>query len=516
MERLRRPWAAARWLGLLGLALVCFVPHRVEARDGYVRVFTPVARACAGHVLRRATGPNHRAGAARVSEGFLAMLRAAETASRPARKTAEAEGEHPVRPAYERARVVKALFNLPWGERYFVDLYLRLGPCGGFVWWGRVPQAQGPPAHFILTVYKGVCGLKRVDPGWQHVVATIAIGCRMIEVLPVDRYGVYLIREPIPRRKPDCVDLHLSKVEGPGPHVEKAAAVAAEESKLDDCPVSKFAPRVDVLVVYTPGAVEIAQDSETALRAWIHNAAETMNAALEDSHARACIRVVGCRPTAWDPVITKVELLTLIAGTAASPEDDDDPPTPAQLAAEEIHDWRDELSADVVVLVTGDSPEDEANGWSPRLGSCPGARCKVWDVDLGPCSECAYALVNANTIVGSYTMAHELGHHFGCGHESCDYPIAPFALSASLELETETRPPSRTSARGPATPSCARTSHGFPTTRRRWLPTRRSRWAWPTRRTTRASSPPRPRRWRATGDEARGASRTRRAWRALP
>ena len=150
---------------------------------------------------------------------------------------------------------------------------------------------------------------------------------------------------------------------------------------------------VDVMVAYTAGA-RINAGSEdamnTAIRSWVNQS----NEVYRDSDSAVRIRLVGTEEVAYTPSGSYSTDLTRLAGTTDGFMDS-------------IHDSRNALGADIVVLVQADA------------SGC-GIGYTIKD-DVTGVASAAFAVVRDYCADVNYTFTHELGHVMGCCHDA-DHP----------------------------------------------------------------------------------------------
>lgn len=157
--------------------------------------------------------------------------------------------------------------------------------------------------------------------------------------------------------------------------------------------------RFDILVVYTLYARD-AQGGDAAMRALAFQAMDDMNQRLSNSNRYQRVRVVAALPINYGESGVGETDLEMLKGTT-------DP------YMNEVHTWRADVRADLVVLIVDTL---DVGGIAPRSLGTDGTP---------PCSK-GFAVVR-RTAIGGGTFAHELGHTFGNCHSAeeggCSNPI---------------------------------------------------------------------------------------------
>ncbi|MCP4760095.1 MAG: hypothetical protein GY894_07575 [Planctomycetes bacterium] len=146
---------------------------------------------------------------------------------------------------------------------------------------------------------------------------------------------------------------------------------------------------VDVFVAYTDLARANAGSTdamETAIHGWINES----NDVYSDSESAMRIRLVGTDEVVYSESGSFSEHLSRLSGTSDGYMDD-------------VHTWRDDTGADVVMLIVTDSD------------SCGRGYTIKNDVTGSPTG--AFAVVRDYCADVQYSFTHELGHILGCCHD---------------------------------------------------------------------------------------------------
>lgn len=164
---------------------------------------------------------------------------------------------------------------------------------------------------------------------------------------------------------------------------------------------------VDVLFLYTPGAVAFHGGSFAALQASLAGAMDTANFALANSRIPVVLRTVGVEPIAYtgsdDLFVDRVRLAN-----------------PADGFMDGAHMLRDARGADLVSLIV-------ENSFGGGNASLPTSLAELATGNF------AFSANAVNSVLrGNLTLAHELGHNLGGGHERgnlIDPAVGPFEYS---------------------------------------------------------------------------------------
>ncbi len=160
--------------------------------------------------------------------------------------------------------------------------------------------------------------------------------------------------------------------------------------------------RVDVMIVYTPEARNWAEDNAGGIHNLIALAMQRAQEASENSNAQVVFRLVKSAETDYvesGSYTTDLLLLQVL-------EDG---------SMDEVHGWRDDYGADLVVLFE-------------KINDVGGAAYQLADADGEP--ESAFAIVRVQQAHTAYTHAHEMGHLMGCGHRKDHDGPGLFSYSA--------------------------------------------------------------------------------------
>ncbi len=164
---------------------------------------------------------------------------------------------------------------------------------------------------------------------------------------------------------------------------------------------------IDVLALYTPGALAYHGGDAGRLQAHFSAAIETANLALVNSEIAAVFRIVGVQPISYtgsnDLFLDRIRLTN-----------------PSDGFMDSAHTLRNTFGADLVTLLT----EGAQNGGNASLPT------NLTELNSG---NFAFSANNIDAIQpGNLTLAHELGHNLGGGHERgnlIDPAVGPFPYS---------------------------------------------------------------------------------------
>ncbi|MCK5862486.1 MAG: DUF1565 domain-containing protein, partial [Candidatus Hydrogenedentes bacterium] len=156
---------------------------------------------------------------------------------------------------------------------------------------------------------------------------------------------------------------------------------------------------VDVLVVYTPAADLWARTHRTGVDNLLAQSFQRGNDSLEDSDVDLRLRLVHTQPIAYQETEDYISDLFNITFTSDF--------NPFELDSEDfqeqVHDWRDEYGADLVMLL---------NLASVSNSGIAGVSWLLMTEAGGP--EWGFLVVSAEYAEG--TLIHEIGHNLGCHH----------------------------------------------------------------------------------------------------
>jgi len=174
---------------------------------------------------------------------------------------------------------------------------------------------------------------------------------------------------------------------GPSPLPPPASPATQASGAVDD-----DGSLIDILVVYT-AAARTSAGSEAAIRTRIETAISSANASFGNSQIDTRYRLVHTAEVSYSESgfnwNTALDRLT----------------APADGWMDDVHTWRDEYAADLVVLVVGASDTYCGLGWL------------MDSLTLGPSFEAyAFSLV-AQRCLSKRSLAHETGHNLGAHHD---------------------------------------------------------------------------------------------------
>ena len=274
-----------------------------------------------------------------------------------------------------RIKVIPAFFQSPAGVRWSLPLPAgkEVFVSGSFqsfrderdaVWEGDVVDDPYGTASFV-QVNHGLVGRVSLSTGdWYR--------------LRLDRDGNSLLEGL--KRNVITPDLPARVVP---PLVRKSAKAV--------CPMDLQGP-IRILVVYTPAARDYFEKTTEELSAWISLAMSDADRSFEVSKAATRVILADVRPTTYKELNMGTDHLRLIDANDEY--------------LNEIHGWRKDAAADLVVLVTQD-PQD--SGVASQFTND--------DLEATDFASRAFAVVSVRALTGSFVFTHEIGHLMGALHD---------------------------------------------------------------------------------------------------
>lgn len=238
---------------------------------------------------------------------------------------------------------------------------------GEFTWEGVLETDATSRATFAVS-HGALCG-------------TVRIGSRLMR-LTASEGNALAIEEIDERRVPPCRTAvgHRVTSNAPPPPPSSTASSA----------LTLTSATIDVMVVYTPQA-RAGQGGTAAMEALIDLAVLETNQAYQQSQVTQRLRLVH-----------RAELVGYVEAGWSTDLGRIYNPTDGQL--DEVHAWRAQCGADVVVLM------EDQNG-----GAC-GVAFLMGTLDPGFAPN-AFAVVSRTCATGFYSFGHELGHVMGLAHD---------------------------------------------------------------------------------------------------
>lgn len=223
-------------------------------------------------------------------------------------------------------------------------------------------------------------------PADESVVATLTLGPAGLSGSAVASGVAYALAAA----GEDVIVRELPAI-APGPELPARRLAAADAAAAPAVLLTPGAPRIDVLVLYTPAARQ-REGGTAAMEATLANAVAVTNAAFERSAVDAALVTAAIRELPYaESADGLVSDLSALADGG-----------PVYAAVEAL---RVAVGADLVALVVG------------RPTSALG--CGV--AYLGPAPTAIYSVTEATCLVaGQWSFSHEVGHNFGADHAPGD------------------------------------------------------------------------------------------------
>ncbi|MBC8107571.1 MAG: hypothetical protein H7Z14_13350 [Anaerolineae bacterium] len=165
-------------------------------------------------------------------------------------------------------------------------------------------------------------------------------------------------------------------------------------------------PVIDLLVVYTPQSASL-HDGDAKLVALVQDSVDAMNRALQNSEISLSVRLVHAEPIAYSPTNNLFQ-------------DRINLQTNGDSILDSAHALRNQYGADAVALITHGN----------NIGG--GNASLLENLALMNNAQLAFTAIAENSLgAGNYTLAHEIGHIIGAGHErgNPDGARGPFTYS---------------------------------------------------------------------------------------
>lgn len=210
----------------------------------------------------------------------------------------------------------------------------------------------------------------------------------------------YLIEQPLSEVQHEHDDecIHISEHDSLG--IARSPQLRAVPSTLPENPA---AVTVDLLVVYTPAAKAVAVQNGSDMDMMIAQGIQRSNLVLNNSLTNVTLNVVHKQEVAYtetnDPNTDLIRLRNMKDGYA-----------------DEVHALRSRYKADMVVLLLGESSSNVAGAGY------------IMNSEYGNPNS-GFSVMKAKHIAGSYTLIHEVGHNFGCGHHTDTDNIAIYSYA---------------------------------------------------------------------------------------
>ncbi|MFD9794307.1 reprolysin-like metallopeptidase [Streptomyces sp. NPDC059070] len=285
---------------------------------------------------------------------------------------------------------------------------------GTVLWTGRV---AGRPDRPVTLAIDGACG-----DGAPRVAGEVHLGTGRY-VIDADRPGTSTVRE-LPFTRRDLPHDDVVRVD-PAPPPGAVRLAGAREPRPDRpsptlSRAAVTAPVIDLLVGYTPATVRHTTGGAPALDLKVKAAVAGTNTAYSDSTANARINLLGTFTTKeWtggdddpDGIVTALS----------------DPDSPAYHGAFAVdaRAQRGSRGADLLHVLTQFTPEP-GSLYTVGTANAPALPRIVPGAARGAGSDGAAFGAQQSDTLGTYHLAHEIGHNFGLYHDYVTDPVNPAA-----------------------------------------------------------------------------------------
>jgi Metallo-peptidase family M12B Reprolysin-like len=281
----------------------------------------------------------------------------------------------------------------------------------GFVWHGRLEE-DGERSNITLSVVNNTLfGEILRSNGQLFRVRFAEDGLHVIEEIAANKFGPGTRPIEVKVRSPNSPKKKKRRIVQPKagfydpPGYSDTNFIRTSTTRTSTCADS--AEKIDILVVYTPKAKSTA-GGDNAIQSMINLAIRETNDSYRNSLVSQRINLVEAREVPYsgnESVAFAIEPLTRKSDSVM----------------DEIHLWRDELRADIVVLLT-DNENNSSCGIAHQMRF------------LSPThEEFAFAAVPLSCATGQFNFAHELGHIMGADEDwASSGSVLPFRYSHGL------------------------------------------------------------------------------------